>query len=215
MQVDYKDILFMPVDLPKFDQCDQLVADFNNEFSAHTAQAFESQRLLETTPDYGISRVRSDLTPSQNAAIEYIQRYLPFTDLVNIKINHMHRQGGIHIDMAEPKRNKELYEHNKLNEPCGYRMVIQGNRYGDLGVVTDDQVIKLPTQPQDTDWYVIQHTHTKHANVRYVDDRYILFCHGWMDKDKNEELLQRSILKYQNDIIYKFDQWHDDEHDTW
>ena len=32
--------------------------------------------------------------------IDYINKYLPFSDLINVKLHHMRRQGSIHIDMA-------------------------------------------------------------------------------------------------------------------
>ena len=108
--IGFKDILYMPVDLPKFDKCNELVADYNNELTSHSAQAFEVQRLLERNKNYGISKPRADLTESQTAILEYINEHLPFTDLVNIKIHHMRRQGSIHIDFVEPKHNKELYK---------------------------------------------------------------------------------------------------------
>lgn len=215
VDIDFKDILFMPCVLPKFSKCDELVEDFNKEFTPITAQAFESQRLLEPTKNYAISKPKSDLTPSQVDVIEYIHKYLPFSDLVNVKIHHMRRQGSIHIDFVEPKHNRELYEHNKANEPCGYRMVIQGNRQGDLAIITNDQVIKQPRLPIDTDWYVISHTGTAHANTRYVDNRYILFCHGWVDPQKNEELLSNSLERYsypsdENDsIVSSFEHGYD------
>ena len=207
VDIDFKDILYMPVDLPKFDMCNELVADFNKEFTPHTAQAFESQRLLEKSIDYAISKPRSDLTVSQTAVLEYINEHLPFSDLVNIKIHHMRRQGSIHVDFSTPKHNKELYNHNKENEPCGYRMVIQGSKQGDLAVITNDHVIRQPTL-SDSDWYVISHTGSAHANTKYVDDRYILFCHGWIDPQKNEELLNKSLSKYKNvdnAVVYGFE----------
>ena len=212
--IGFKDILYMPVDLPKFDMCNELVADFNKEFTPHSAQAFESQRLLEPNKNYGISKPRADLTESQAAMLEYINEHLPFTDLVNIKIHHMRRQGSIHIDFVEPKNNKELYKHNKKNEPCGYRMVIQGSRQGDLAIITNDHVIKQPILPEDTDWYTIRHTETAHANTKYVDDRYILFCHGWIDPQKNEELLNKSLSKYKNvdnAVVYGFEHSYQDD----
>ena len=42
-------ILYMPVDIPKFHMKQELIADFHKEFTPHTAQACESQRLLKTT----------------------------------------------------------------------------------------------------------------------------------------------------------------------
>ena len=33
MQVDFKDILWMPVDIPKFDRCQELIDDFSIDFN--------------------------------------------------------------------------------------------------------------------------------------------------------------------------------------
>ena len=214
VDINFKDILYMPVDLPKFHMSKELVADFNNQVTPYSAQAFEAQRLLEKTENYAISKSLNDLTESQTAMLEYINEHLPLSDLVNIKIHHMRRQGSIHIDFVEPNHNKELYKHNKENEPCGYRMVIQGSRQGDLAIITNDHVIKQPILPEDTDWYVISHTETAHANTKYVDDRYILFCHGWIDPQKNEELLNKSLSKYKNvdnAVVYGFEHSYQDD----
>ena len=207
-------ILYMPVDIPKFHMKQELIADFHKEFTPHTAQAFESQRLLKTTKNYATSEPRDDLTESQTAVIDYVNKYLPFSDLINVKLHHMRRQGSIHIDMVEPEANPELYQHNKENEPCGYRMVIQGSRHGDLAVITDDQVIKMPVLPEDTDWYNISHTGTPHGNTRYVDDRYILFCHGRMDIEKQKALVKQSYNKYKDvpgAIVYRQEHTYTDD----
>ena len=87
--IDYTDILWMPLDLPKFNRCDELIEDFDIQFVHHTATAFEVQRLLEANPNYGISKPRTDLTSSQFAMLDYCNEYLPFSDLVNIKIHHI------------------------------------------------------------------------------------------------------------------------------
>ena len=149
--MNYNNILWMPIDLPKFDRCDELIKDFDVQLLPHTATAFEAQRLLEGNPNYGISKPRTDLTSSQSAMLDYCKEYLPFSDLVNIKIHHMHMKGGMHIDFVEPKNNMELYKHNQENEPWGYRRVIGGSREGDLAIRKNEQESST-TQRDDTDW---------------------------------------------------------------
>ena len=109
----------------------------------------------------------------------------------------------MHIDFGDPIKNPELYKHTQEHEPCGYRMVLQGTKFGEVAVSRNDEII-VPRMPEDTDWYAISHTGTLHgtpSNIDDIKDRYVLFVQGWVDKEKNTELISRSLEKYKEYTI--------------
>jgi hypothetical protein len=190
-----KNLSWLPIDLPKLDFSDKIIKDFACEYIPETARAFQAQRLTTSSPDYGVAVWRDDLTLDQKRLAEYINDHLPFDRLVNIKVHHPTRKGSIHLDFARPDKNLELYEHNSAHEPCGYRLVLSGNRHNDLSVVTQQGTV-YPAMPEDTDWYVVGHTNVPHSITHPCPDRYILFCHAWINKAQHDKLLERSLEKY-------------------
>lgn len=205
--MNFKDILWMPVDIPKFDRCSELVDDFAIDFDQRNADYdVRGQLFLHKKTNYEISTPKDDLTSSQLALIEYCKKYLPFTDYINIKIHHIQSTGMMmHIDFGDGTKNPELYEHTQEHEPCGFRMVIKGTKSGDMAVANNDEVI-VPRMPEDTDWYVLNYTGALHgtpANIDNIKDRYVLFIQGWVDKEKHKELINRSVDKYRDFIVKK------------
>ena len=197
----------MPVDIPKFDRCSELVDDFTIDFDQRNVDYdVRGQLFLHKKTNYEISTPKDDLTSSQLAVIEYCKKYLPFTDYINIKIHHIQSTGMVmHIDFGDQTKNPELYKHTQEHEPCGFRMVIQGTKSGDMAINNNDELI-VPDMPEDTDWYLISHTGTLHgtpSNVDNIKDRYVLFVQGWVDKEKHNELISKSIVKYKDLIVKK------------
>ena len=200
-----EDILWMPVDIPKFDRCQELIDDFTIDWETNKPEYdVRGQLFLNKKSNYEVSTPKDGLTSSQLAVIEYCKKYLPFTDYINIKIHHIQTTGmEMHVDFGDPTKNESLYEHTQENEPCGYRMVIQGTKSGEVAVSRNDEII-VPRMPEDTDWYSISHTGTLHgtpSNIDDIKDRYVLFVQGWVDKEKNTELITRSLEKYKEYII--------------
>jgi hypothetical protein len=202
-----KRLHWLPIDIPKFEYCKEIVQDFKCEFIPPSALAFAAQRLTvcdsnEDYHNYKDATWRNDLTYSQQKLKEYVDLYLPFTKLVTIKMHNVIKESTWHIDFRSPDRNPELYTHNQQFEPCGYRIVIQGSRSGELEVRVKDDILR-PTMPEDTDCYVLGHTTTLHTNTGIPKDRYILFCHGWVDPVKHENLIARSLKKYEQYAIWE------------
>jgi hypothetical protein len=109
----------------------------------------------------------------------------------------------LHIDFGDPEKNLELFKHTNEHEPCGFRMIVKGTKSGDMVVSTNDKII-VPTMPDETDWYALNYTEGLHGSnpaSTDIDDRYVLFCMGWIDKDKHKELINRSIDKYSDFIV--------------
>lgn len=202
-----KDLFWIPADLPVFDHKDDLVKLYVQDYqNQKVARAFGSQMFTRRVENYAVSEFKSGYSESHKHLYDYINKYLPYDNLVNIKIHNNIKQGSAHLDFVFPEKNKELYLNNTSNEPCGYRMVIAGSRQGHLFVdrpKDDGSVERLyPTLPDSTDWYILNSTSAYHGLEGVNPDRYILFCHAWINKDKHDEILKRSLEKYSSYAIW-------------
>lgn len=195
-----KNLFWIPLDLPKFQYSKEIIADCTLKDAHAYPSAFLAQKLTEDVPKYGITKWISNLTESQSKLKEYIETHLPFDDIVNIKVHHPRRKGLLHIDFLSPTDNPGLYKNNKDLEPCGYRLVLSGDN-GDL-VIKNSKGIQTPIMPEDTDWYTIGSTNVLHAITDSCPDRYIIFCHGWVNKEKHDLLISRSLEKYKDYAIW-------------
>jgi hypothetical protein len=196
-----KNLFWLPLDLPKFEYSNEIIADFKGKFIPANASAFLAQKLTEDGPPYATSKWRNDLTESQSKLKEYIDMHLPFDALVNIKVHHPHRKGTLHVDFAVPRDNLELFKNNKENEPCGYRLVLSGERSGDL-TIKNSSGDQYPKLPNDTDWYAIGSTNVLHSITHSCPDRYIIFCHGWINREKHDLIISKSLEKYKDYAIW-------------
>jgi hypothetical protein len=196
-----KQLHWIPADLPIVDFKEELIRDFSSEFVADTATAFQSQRLTIATKNYETSTWIENLTDSQKKLKEYLEKFLPFDKIINIKINNPIKLGGMHYDLVEKHCNKDLLDHHLGLEPTGYRLVLTNKKPGDLVVKINGIPIQT-TVPDTTDWYILGHAITPHRLRRFDKDRLIVFCHGWINQEKHKEILIRSIEKYSQYAVY-------------
>lgn len=200
-----KRLEWLPIDLPEFSGTGSIVDLFQEEYVPEYAQRFSSQSLTVKKADYAATGWRPDLRATHQDLFDYIDHCLPFQELVSIKIHRSRASGNWHRDFMRPERRPDLFANNAANEPCGYRMVLQGERQGSLelrvqtGGVTE--VIR-PVMPDTAQWYALGHTCTWHSQVGYLPDRYILFCHGWIDAQRHREIIERSLAKYQDCAVW-------------
>ena len=192
---------WLPIDVPKFSYSREVIRDFKRNYVPPTAKQFWAQKLTEPTIDYSPVRWVGDLTESQKKLANFIDENLPFEYVINVKIHHPRTMGNWHLDFTEPEKNKEIYAHNKITDPCGYRIVLQGNRVGDLEVKTSVGS-EVPILPEETDVYVIGHTAVPHRTISINPNRYIVFIHGKVDPDQHQYLLERSLEKYRDFAIW-------------
>jgi len=191
---------WIPADLPVIDFKEELIKDFDPNFVATTAKAFQSQRLTVVTENYKTSTWIENLTDSQKKLKEYIEKFLPFDELINIKINNPIRTGGMHYDLVDKDCNKELLDHHVSLEPSGYRLILTG-KPNDLIVKVNGIPIHTIV-PDTTDWYILGHAITPHCLRNFDKDRLIVFCHGWINQEKHKEILARSLAKYSQYAVY-------------
>lgn len=201
MSVEFDKIAWMPIDLPKFDFKEEVISQYVEESIPY---AHGMQRFTTKNKKYGKSEWLPSLEGAQLQLKEYIVEHIPFTDLVNVKIHRMDDYGiqHRHTDFFNPNDNIETYNHNLECEPAGYRMILRGKVKQALAIETDNGVF-YPEVPEDTDWYVMGHTNIWHWNSADDPERYIVFMHLWLDKEKHFQLLEKSFKKYGHLAIWK------------
>jgi hypothetical protein len=198
-----KNLLWVPADLPLYTDRQMLIDNYIQEFQNPViAKAFASQPFTETVKDYKKSKFKESYKDSHQSLFNYINQHLPFDDLVNIKIHRQIKEGKAHIDFSSPEKNINLYENNNINEPCGYRMVINGVRKDQLYIYKSSGEKLYPVLPETTDWYILGHTNTLHGLQGVDFDRHILFCHAWINKEKHSAIINRSLEKYSEYAIW-------------
>lgn len=199
-------LLWIPADLPLFADKAELLNSYQVDYvNEKKARAFNSQQLTKHTDNYGISVYKDKYVESHKCLFDYITDHMPYTDLVSVKIHNQARQGKTHLDFTVPGNNMDLYNHNHELEPCGYRMVIAGTRQGHLYIEQRDGTRIFPTLPESTDWYILGHTNAPHGLEGVDADRYILFCHAWINEEQHNQILKRSIEKYSEYAVYDLD----------
>ena len=201
MKTRFDNILWMPVDIPEY----QYKKDLMNNFvgisppdDGSGAQAFQYQKFTTTNKNYGKSSWIKECFLT-----EYIDKNLPIEHLVNVRINNYLKAAEMHVDFLTPDKNIDLWKHENSLQPCGYRMIIQyDSNIKNPHIRKNNSEMIWAEQPLDTDWSVIRSTNTLHAGLNYDPNRFILFTHFWINKQKHYEILNRSINRYKDYIIY-------------
>jgi hypothetical protein len=190
----YDDILWMPVDFPKFPRPD---FRWDSEF---TWNDWHVVKLVEDVDDYGVTNFRQDMRERYPDIIEWIEQF-PYKTIRGAKLNIQINDAEPHKDFIRPHVEPNLYQNNQENEPCGYRVLIAGNRTDSLYVEHEDKRW-YPSMPEDTDVYLIGHTTTYHG-VEQETDRRTMFLHFEIEPEEHKKLVDRSLLKYKDYIITK------------
>ena len=182
------DLHFIPIDLP--------IVKINLEKVKYECNYSYWQfiRLLNFKGKYAESNWTEYALQNFLDLKNYIEKYLPFDYLVNVKINMQNTEVLNHVDFTEPNANPFLYTNNKYNEPCGYRILIKGK--SDKLFVKNKRTLL----PETTNIYCIGHTNTIHK-VEEDIGRITIFVHGCINKYKHTNLLQKSYNKYKKYCI--------------
>jgi hypothetical protein len=141
----------------------------------------------------------SDNSIKENNLEKFLHQ-LPFKRITRIFYKTQRIPVGPHVDvMPQMKFDEEEFEHIKDNEPCGYRIVINGG-LEKLHVKINGNwtVAKLPYTPI---CYLINSTTLYHK----VDEdltRETIYVRGWIDKEKHNALIDQSLKKFKEYAIY-------------
>jgi len=194
MNVNFQNILWMPIDLPKF----PIKNFYFNPTDSWTAWYFK--KLTTRTKDkYSSSNLRTDIIKQYPELVTWINLF-PFTSLCNIKFNIQKDLVPPHIDFASPEESKELFLNNSVNEPCGYRVVIKGKRQNNIYIVKNETKHYV-TLPEDTDVYVLGQTTCLHG-VEEEPGRRTMYIQMFIEPNKHLEILNRSYKLYKDYAIF-------------
>jgi hypothetical protein len=183
-----------PIDIDRFPYPDMSM-DVSNDFWAWTFKRLTNDNLLSRTAVH----LNKEILHEYPLLAEWM-RLFPFRSIRNVKFNIQKEEVEPHIDFGNPRKDPELYENNRINEPCGYRVVISGARKNSFYVVHGDQKI-YADMPDDTDVYVLGQTCTNHG-VSYEPGRRTMFLHFEIDPIPHQLLLERSLEKYGDRAIW-------------
>jgi hypothetical protein len=177
-------LLFLPIDIDltgfDFKQYDRSLE--NNQFNPYWDSTFISRDTIDKNN------------------FDKILNQLPFTKITRLMFKTQKIAVGPHVDVMEKMILEDgEYDHISNNEPCGYRIVITGDR-DKLNLKINDKFVtaRLPSVPC---CYVLNSTEALHS-VDFDSYRETIYVRGFVDEIKNQTLLKKSLEKYKEFAIY-------------
>jgi hypothetical protein len=192
-------LIWLPIDIPKFPiDIDEFLQDKKIQ-NWENLSWWKFKKLTDASKNsYEISSFEDHIKKLYPSLIEWFN-FFPYKTIRNIKLNVQQSRVGSHIDFANPNNNLDLFNNNKNNEPCGYRVLIKGKRSNTLYIEHNNCKI-YTILPEDTDVYVLRHTDGRHG-VDKDTKRITLFTHFEIDSIKHQLLLEKSLKKYKEYTI--------------
>jgi hypothetical protein len=210
-------IRFLPLDLPPFEYKQKVLDTFNPSTEFYF---WGEEYIAERDRDIPLHipmPIRKNVHPE---LVNYVQTYFPFTEITLLKLVRANKDVKPHVDDSYvdykgPSKDynlisKEFRDHQVETDPCGYRLVIAGDRkslYVCDGApnVVDGELIygehtnkKYCEMPADTDCFVLKSYGSMHGVDKTINDenRLLLFVIGWLDTEKHTNLIKKSMRKY-------------------
>jgi hypothetical protein len=178
-----KDLLFLPIDIDltelNFQQLDN--SKKSGSWQGYWDASFISNNTIEQT------------------GFDKILNQLPLTKITRLFHKIQNKPVVSHLDCQEDMIYEEgEYEYLKNIEPGGYRVVLKGNPKA-LWVFDNKEWhnVILPSVPC---CYVLNATACYHK-LDADFERETIYMRGYVDQDRHQELLERSLEKYNNYAI--------------
>ena len=190
-------LLWCPIDLPKFPSKLAVKTEKNWRFWDYVNL---TERLEGNA--YQRTAIRQEIVNEYPELIEWLSLF-PIKSIRNLKFNIQTAAVVSHLDFTKREDDEELFLNNNENEPCGYRILLNGRRENCLYMSDSRYGEKIYcTMPEETDVYVLRHTDGWHGTEEDVN-RQLLFLHIEVDPEKHQELLKRSLDKYGKYAVYE------------
>lgn len=213
---------FIPIDIPKF-HFKQKVLD---EFNPNTKFYWWSEEYIT---EWDIKEILHDPPKMRNVHLElqeHIEKYLPFDSITLCKLSRANIDVDAHVDdsytsFKGPKDNcklisEEYRQHQLKTEPCGYRILIEGDRTslylsdGEPDVINQKLIYSNKTYtksciiPETTDCFALQSYGSMHGVNKTPgdDNRLLCFIIGWLNEEKHNELIKRSEERFKDYVHY-------------
>lgn len=191
-------LLWLPMDVPPLPDISNIMTQ-DDTWEGFAYWKFLRLTEKKTNP-YDVSNWKNAI---KNLCPELILwfDYLPFKNLRNVKLNLQTRIVNGHIDFTNPAADPDLWKNNSLNEPCGYRILVNGSRSNCLWVEKNNGNIVHCDMPETTDTYVLNHTAGMHGVTDDVN-RWTIFCHAEIDNKKHDKIVSRSLSMYKQYAVW-------------
>jgi hypothetical protein len=204
---------FMPLDLPLFDHKDTVLAKFDalakkKFFFWHEVEltARDYDKPFQDANDW------NDIAVNQfPEIINYVEMHFPFDHIVYAKLIRANKDVAPHVDnnfVDIPEKGgyqfnlitQEYLDHQLTTEPCGYRMILNGNRASLYLTETVYDTKRYCVVPDTTDCFVLKTNDSLHGVDRMEgdDSRLLLFVIGKLNKERHFRLLERSHDRYES-----------------
>ena len=213
---------FIPIDIPKFKYKEKVLSEFkpNKKFYWWSEEYISEWDINETLhAPVKMRKVHIELQ-------EYIKKHMPFKSITLCKLLRANVDVKAHVDdsyteFKGPKDNckiiSEEYRRHQLDtEPCGYRILISGDRSslfltdGKPNVIDNKLIYNQKTykksciMPEETDCFALQSYGSMHGVDKTPgdDNRLLCFIIGWLDKSKHNNLIKKSEERFKNYVHY-------------
>jgi len=205
---------FLPIDIPIFEHSEEIYKNFK-PIRTHTNWDVEPVTMGDQSLPLGNRRPLGDTHPK---LVEYIQKYLPFDDVYNLEIfrilpscmeikehvDNSYLVGDTNSSNDNMHITPEFMEHQLDTEPCGYRIMLYGDR-NTLYYRVNDNIVYTKL-PDETNSYVLQTYNAPHGvHLSNIDRipflRTVVFVLGKLNIKKHLELIDKSVNRYKNYII--------------
>lgn len=191
---DIKNLLFCPIDLE--------VPDFEIYELGSTSQKSPKQASYWNVEYLCSNYVWNDFIdyPRQQLK-EWLLSNLPFSQIEIARLNEQIYVANPHVDHAPNRFSNEFVTNQLKTEPSGYRLVLKGNpnalKIHYSGKIIDGYVPSVPGI------YLINSMECIHQLLR-DENRISVYLRGTIDQDKHNDLIERSLEKYNKHAIWKY-----------
>lgn len=178
-------LLFLPVDI--------------NLCISRFLQKEDSEKNNYFNPWWNSTFINEDSIQKNN--FNKILNQLPFTKITRLFYKTQKTAVGRHVDvMPQMILEKDEYNHIRFNEPCGYRIVLNGG-LDKLKIYSSNQCITavLPSIPI---CYLINSSQLYHS-VESDINRETIYIRGFLDLEKHKLLISKSLEKYKEYALYE------------
>lgn len=187
-----KKILFLPIDIDIPEISFPILENVKSNLPGASFWSYEN--LIEN------KEIKKNIDPSKKI-FETILKQLPILDLHIARLSIQDKKVNPHIDvnLATHQIDSKSYQNILKNEPCGYRLLIDGSK-DTLKIISNNKIIstQLPKVPM---LYVINSTELLHF-IEGDIGRKTLYIRGTINEPKHKELIDRSLKKYSDFCIY-------------
>ena len=137
-----------------------------------------------------------DITDLNLPELNSVLDQLPFKKITNIYFKEQTKLAKPHYDVYPDMHFEENeYENILSNEPAGYRLVLIGK--ADKIYVKSQGRFKSAIVPTRPGCYVLNSTQALHM-VNFDEGRKIIYIRGFLDSDKHQKLIEKSLVRYKD-----------------